>query len=123
LKNIFSAIEEAKKILIKQFKINEKLTICRVDNQKIEPIQADREKWEKAKQEDYINENKETWKNEYILQHREAWNEEYITRLKEKNLPDEKKQKKSWKDRLKDPGLVLLGAGLGFVTDRYVLKK
>lgn len=76
----------------------------------------------------YIEENNEQWKNNYIEENKEFWKREYQENLKkedslEKQTSESVLNKKTWKKRLKDSGLFFLGAGLGFVIDRYVLKK
>jgi hypothetical protein len=71
---------------------------------------------------EHIDQNKENWKKEYVKKNEETWKNEYQESLKKKDS-EEALKKKTWKERLKDSGLFLLGTGLGFVIDRYVLKK
>lgn len=71
---------------------------------------------------EHIDQNKENWKKEYVKKNEETWKNEYQEDLKKKDY-EEALKKKTWKERLKDSGLFLLGTGLGFVIDRYVLKK
>ncbi len=82
-------------------------------------IDEDMKKREEAWKDDYIEKNKGAWQEEYIKTNKESSKQEKNAEFNNKK----NNEKKSLIKKLKDPGLFLLGTGLGVVVDRYLLKK